>query len=133
MKIIVSGGIDEDSILQLRDVVDGFGVGTSIAFPPSIDLSMDIVEVEGEPRAKKGKLPGKKNLYRCWNCFEDYMVLSKVEMTQCPKCGSKVESMLKPIVLRGKVVYEEPPPKEIREYVLKQLSLIKDLNPPSPS
>ncbi|MEM0217578.1 MAG: nicotinate phosphoribosyltransferase [Candidatus Nezhaarchaeales archaeon] len=126
VKIIVSGGVDEEVIAQLKDVADGFGVGTAIAFPPSIDLSMDIVEVEGEPRSKKGKWPGKKNLYRCWNCFEDYVTLYEREMDRCPKCNSKVESMLKPIVLKGKIVYEEPPPREIREYVLKQLKLLKD-------
>lgn len=126
VKIIVSGGVDEDVIMQLKDVADGFGVGTAIAFPPSIDLSMDIVEVEGEPRSKKGKWPGKKNLYRCWNCFEDYVTLYGREMDKCPKCNSKVEAMLKPIVLRGKVVYEERSPREIRDYVLKQLKLLKD-------
>jgi nicotinate phosphoribosyltransferase len=133
VKIIISGGIDEDAIAHLRDVADGFGVGTSIAFPPSVDLSMDIVEVEGEPRSKKGKLPGKKSLYRCWNCFEDYMVLSKVKMDSCPRCGSKVEEMLKPILLKGKVVYEEKSPREVREYVLKQLSLVRELKPAPPS
>jgi len=132
VKIIVSGGVDEDTISQLKEVVDGFGVGTSIAFPPSVDLSMDIVEVEGEPRSKKGKLPGKKNLYRCWNCFKDYMVLSKVKMDACPCCGSKVEEMLKPVVLKGKVVYEEKSAREIREYVLKQLRLVEELKPAPP-
>ncbi|MHC1637226.1 MAG: nicotinate phosphoribosyltransferase [Candidatus Nezhaarchaeales archaeon] len=126
VKIIVSGGIDEDAIVQLRDVVDGFGVGTAIAFPPSIDLSMDIVEVEGEPRSKKGKLPGKKQVYRCWKCFEDYIVLAKQELDKCPKCGSQLEPMLKPIILNGKLVLEERSPQEIREYVLKQLSLLRD-------
>lgn len=126
VKIIVSGGVDEDVIMHLKDVADGFGVGTSIAFPQSIDLSMDIVEVEGEPRSKKGKWPGKKILYRCWNCFEDYIMLHGREMDKCPKCSSKVEQMLKPVVLRGKLVYEERSPREIREYVLKQLELLKD-------
>ncbi|MEM0179661.1 MAG: nicotinate phosphoribosyltransferase, partial [Fervidicoccaceae archaeon] len=67
VKIIVSGGLDESDLIELRDIADGFGVGTSIAFPPSIDISMDIVEVEEEgrwiPRSKRGKLPGAKQLY----------------------------------------------------------------------
>ncbi|MEM4577131.1 MAG: nicotinate phosphoribosyltransferase [Candidatus Nezhaarchaeales archaeon] len=126
VKIIVSGGVDEEVIAQLKDVVDGFGVGTAIAFPPSVDLSMDIVEVEGKPRSKKGKWPGKKNLYRCWNCFEDYVLAAGKEMKKCPKCGSSVEVMLKPVVLKGKVVYEEKTPHEVRDYVLKQLSLLKE-------
>ncbi|TRM73313.1 nicotinate phosphoribosyltransferase, partial [Sulfolobus sp. B5] len=44
VKIFVSGGIDEDDVINLRDHVDGFGVGTSISFPPSVDFSADIVE-----------------------------------------------------------------------------------------
>ncbi|MCS7140261.1 MAG: nicotinate phosphoribosyltransferase [Candidatus Nezhaarchaeota archaeon] len=126
IKIIVSGGIDEDDIVQLRDVADGFGIGTAIAFPPSVDLSMDIVEVEGEPRSKKGKLPSKKQVYRCWNCFEDYMVLASHVMDKCPKCGFQLESMLKPMILDGRIVYEEKSPQEVRSYVLKQLSLLKE-------
>jgi nicotinate phosphoribosyltransferase len=42
----------------LRDLADGFGVGTSIAFPPSVDLAMDIVEVEVNGRWVK-------QVYKC--------------------------------------------------------------------
>ncbi len=128
VKIIVSGGIDEEAILQLRDVADGFGVGTAIAFPPSIDLSMDIVEVEGEPRSKKGKLPGKKQVYRCWSCFKDYMVPATQELSKCPDCGSEVEPMLKPLIINGEIVYEKKSPTEIRSYVLKQLRMLGELS-----
>ena len=65
VKIFVSGGLDEEDVRRLVDVADGFGVGTSIAFPRSIDLAMDIVEVDGESFSKRGKLPGRKQVYRC--------------------------------------------------------------------
>jgi len=63
VRIIVSGGIDEDDILELRDLVDGFGVGDEHSLPPSVDFSADIVEkfVNGKwvPFTKRGKWPGR--------------------------------------------------------------------------
>jgi len=58
VKIFVGGGLDEPQIAALRDLADGFGVGTSIAFPPSVDLAMDIVEVEVNGRWVK-------QVYKC--------------------------------------------------------------------
>ncbi|MBI4362017.1 MAG: nicotinate phosphoribosyltransferase [Euryarchaeota archaeon] len=64
VEIWVSGGLDEEEVRLLRDHVDGFGVGTSIANAPSIDFALDIIEVEGKPRAKRGKLSGAKQVWR---------------------------------------------------------------------
>ncbi|WP_336134325.1 nicotinate phosphoribosyltransferase [Natronomonas amylolytica] len=62
--IFVSGGITPETIRELEDVVDGFGVGSHISNADPLDFALDIVEVEGEPAAKKGKLSGKKEVYR---------------------------------------------------------------------
>jgi nicotinate phosphoribosyltransferase len=62
--IFVSGGIGLDEVVELRDVVDGFGVGGSVASVPPVDFSLDIVEVEGEPAGKRGERSGKKEVYR---------------------------------------------------------------------
>ncbi|ELY78457.1 nicotinate phosphoribosyltransferase [Natrinema gari] len=62
--IFCSGGIDPDSIRALRDVADGFGVGSHITGADSVDFSLDIVEIEGEPISKRGKLSGVKDVYR---------------------------------------------------------------------
>ncbi|MGC8936129.1 MAG: nicotinate phosphoribosyltransferase, partial [Candidatus Methanomethylicaceae archaeon] len=60
VKIYVSGGLDEKSVGRLAEgPVDGFGVGTFVSNAPTIDFSMDIVEVEGKPLAKRGKFSGK--------------------------------------------------------------------------
>ena len=49
VKLFVSGGLDEQKILELNPVVDGgYGVGTSVSAAATIDFSMDIVEVDGE-------------------------------------------------------------------------------------
>ncbi|MDY7081010.1 MAG: nicotinate phosphoribosyltransferase, partial [Halobacteria archaeon] len=72
--IFVSGGIGVEDILELKDVVDGFGVGGSVANSPPVDFSLDIVEVEGEFAAKKGERCGKKQIYR--DGMDDTVVLA---------------------------------------------------------
>jgi nicotinate phosphoribosyltransferase len=62
--VFVSGGIGPDSIRELRDVADGFGVGSYVSNADPLDFALDIVEVEGEPAAKRGKLSRKKQVYR---------------------------------------------------------------------
>lgn len=62
--IFVSGGITPATIRELRDVADGFGVGSYITNANPIDFALDIVEVDGESTAKRGKLPGPKAVYR---------------------------------------------------------------------
>jgi len=119
VKVIVSGGVDEEQILQLRDIVDGFGVGTAISAAPSVDLSMDIVEVNKgdgwEPVSKRGKLPGLKQLYRC---PDGSRVVARWH--QEPPCPGG-EPMLVKYLDSGKLVRDLPGLEEIREYVLSQL------------
>jgi nicotinate phosphoribosyltransferase len=64
VKIFASGGIDVDYILHLNPVCDAYGVGGAIADAPMIDYSLDIVEVAGEDRSKRGKRGGRKRLLR---------------------------------------------------------------------
>jgi nicotinate phosphoribosyltransferase len=116
VKIFVSGGLDEPQIVALKDVADGFGVGTSIAFPPSVDLSMDIVEVEVNgkwvPITKRGKLPGFKQVYKCGT---RHVV---VRWGEPATCG---EPLLVKWIENGVVVRTPSSEGEIREYVLQQL------------
>lgn len=120
VKIIVSGGLDEEEVRELADIADGFGVGTSIAFPPSIDLAMDIVEVDGKPFSKRGKLPGRKQIYRCRK-LHDTITPFNADLSSCPICGEEVEPLLKPLIRGGKLVRDPPTPLEIRERVIKRL------------
>src|SRR5215211_7858709 len=62
VRIFASGGIDVEYMLYLNPVVDAYGVGGEIASAPMIDYSLDIVEVNGEDRSKRGKRGGKKRL-----------------------------------------------------------------------
>ena len=62
VKIFASGGIDVEYILHLNPVCDAYGVGGAIADAAMIDYSLDIVEVAGEDRSKRGKRGGRKRL-----------------------------------------------------------------------
>lgn len=118
VKIFISGGLNERTVKELRELADGFGVGTSITFPPSVDLSMDIVEKNRDgvwvPHTKKGKWPGAKKVWRC-NTL-DY------EITPFDKESQRCREELMLTWLRdGKLIRELPNPAEIRNYVLRQL------------
>ncbi|CAN5834349.1 nicotinate phosphoribosyltransferase [soil metagenome] len=67
VRIFASGGIDVEYILHLNPVCDAYGVGGAIADAPMVDFSLDIVEVAGEDRSKRGKRGGRKRLMQLEN------------------------------------------------------------------
>jgi nicotinate phosphoribosyltransferase len=122
VKIYVSGGLDDEIVAELANgPVDGFGVGTYVSNAPTIDFSMDIVEVEGRPVAKRGKYSGRKKAWRCENCYKWKVTLFNQNIDKCPLCGGEMVPMLKKYIEKGKIIEDIKKPKEIREYVLKQL------------
>ena len=132
VKIIVSGGLDEESIKELRGLVDAFGVGTSIAFPPSIDISMDIIEVkrgnEWIPITKRGKLPGMKQVYRCPPLNDVILPWNEPPSFKCSN-GSEPRPLLEKVMENGNLVTELPDTSRIRDYVLSQLKMLSQLDP----
>ena len=67
VRIVVSGGIDVDRILQFRRdgaPVDAFGVGSAISGACAVDFTADIKEVNGQPLAKRGRTPGLTDNHR---------------------------------------------------------------------
>jgi len=64
IKIVLSGGVGFEDIVMLRDLVDAFGVGTSIACARPVDFALDIVEINGRAVAKRGKYGGRKTILR---------------------------------------------------------------------
>ncbi|CUU08380.1 nicotinate phosphoribosyltransferase [Candidatus Thermokryptus mobilis] len=116
VKIFVSGGVDEEMIKQLNEVVDAYGVGTTISSAPVLDFAMDIVEIEGKPIAKRGKLSGEKQVY-VNNETGDRLVVPANEKFN--KEG--FVPLLETVIENGKVLKQIPEPSEIRKYVLEQL------------
>ena len=126
VKIIASGRLDEEEIRKLNPVVDGYGVGTAVAYPPVIDLSAKIVEVkEGatrEFRAKRGGLGGRKAVYRSAG-FKDSVVLEGR-----PKPNHST-AMLKPLLKDGKMVGTFESTETIRARVRTSLEELRDATP----
>ncbi|MEM2971125.1 MAG: nicotinate phosphoribosyltransferase [Candidatus Bathyarchaeia archaeon] len=122
VKIFVSGGLNEDSIKELGEAgAEGFGVGTALSNAPTIDFAMDIVEVDGKLCAKRGKMSGRKEVWRCTKCLIDTVQPLSKPQPRCPICKGKKEPMLKPVIKNGEIVAELPAPNKIRQYVLNQL------------
>ena len=125
VKIFVSGGLNVESVRALGEVgADGFGVGTFISNAEVVDFALDIVEMDGRSVAKRGKLGGSKQVWRCEGCLTDLTLPSSSPSPPCPQCGGNMEAMLKPLMRCGKIVGELHSPKEIRRYVLVQLEKV---------
>ena len=125
VKIIVSGRLDEETIAKLDPVVDGYGVGTAVAYPPVIDLSAKIVEVEEgkrkEFRAKRGGLGGRKAVIRS-SGFKDTVTL---ETGRTNRGGA----LLRPLLKNGKVAAGFQSMDDLREKVKKDLDELKTATP----
>jgi nicotinate phosphoribosyltransferase len=122
VKIFVSGGLDEEAVQDLNPFVDGFGVGTYVSNGRTIDFSMDIVEMEGQLVAKRGKFSGRKQIYRCSECLKDVIVPWDSDV---PECHGKMEPLLHRVVDNGKITRKSVSAAETREYILEQ---VKRLN-----
>ena len=122
VKLVVSGGLHEENVIELAPLVDAFGVGTAISNAPVVDFSMDIVEIDGRPLAKRGKKSGPKEVFRCRACGRDRLLPLGSEPEPCP-CGGKWDRLLKPPPA------ERPPAQSIRTRVIEQLPVFP-LEPP---
>src|SRR3990172_9353184 len=126
VKLFVSGGLDEYKINELNPLVDAYGVGTAISSAKVVDFAMDIIEVEGKPLAKRGKMSGSKRVLRCDSCYQYRMIpredpKPKVQVLRCD-CGKPFKDILLPVVENGKIIGKRPSTRKIREYVLRQLA-----------
>lgn len=122
VKVFVSGGLNEESVKTLGEAgAEAFGVGTSVSNAPTVDFALDLIEVEGKPSAKRGKLSGKKQVWRCTSCMTDVVLPFPDPEPKCPECRGKTTAMLRPLIRKGEIDTELPKPSEIRQYVLDQL------------
>jgi nicotinate phosphoribosyltransferase len=111
VKIFASGGIGVSDILALNPYCDAYGVGGTIAAAPVIDFSLDIVEVSGEPRAKRGKWMGRKRLFELGDGSRRILPVE----AEPPRDS---EELLQPL----HELYASPPDvSAIRDHVLEQL------------
>lgn len=126
VKVFVSGRLSEEDVVQLKDIVDGFGVGTAVAYPPSIDFSAKIVEVREKGktylRGKRGGLGGRKEVHRSRG-FKDTVAFHGSP----PPKGSK--QMLRQIIDKGELTVDFDSIDSIRERVAKELREVAQAQP----
>ena len=126
VRIIASGKLEEESIKKLNAVVDGYGIGTAVAYPPVVDLSAKIVEVdEGsrkEFRAKRGGLGGRKATYRSAG-FRDFVTLEG-----SPK-PNRSTPLLKPLLEDGRMARGFDDLDKIRTRVKANLDELRLVQP----
>jgi nicotinate phosphoribosyltransferase len=116
VKILLTGGVTRDDIIASRRCVDAFGVGGAIANAPVIDFGMDIVEIEGEPKAKRGKRSGVKQVYEVDGGNHEMLPLSR----KAPEGG---KPLLEPFINNG-VIVKRSDMQEARQRVLEKIPTI---------
>lgn len=127
VKIIVSGRLDEGAVEGLRGIVDGFGIGTAVAYPPVVDLSAKIVEAWAKGRrsfrAKRGGLGGRKAVFRSRDGFRDKVVLDGSP----PPVG--MVPLLKPLIKNGRIVRKYEGIEKLRRRSLKEIRAVAQQSP----
>lgn len=122
VKITLSGGLDEFSILEYRDKVDSFGVGTKLASARVFDFALKIVEVNGTPKAKASNYPGRKCLCRR---VEDHEIYDMVKLATS-EVPDGYTPMMKQVMRKGVILERIPSVDEIREHVKSELEKLPD-------
>ena len=128
VKIFLSGGMDEYTIPECNEFASGYGVGTSLSAAPPVDLAMDIVQIEGEPIAKRGKLSGVKNVAVCPGCGDRSVVLEGRNVSDTCTCGERKQMRLRPLIEQGEIVAGLPSIEEIRSRCRQQLRAFLSAN-----
>jgi nicotinate phosphoribosyltransferase len=93
-----------------------FGVGGAIANAPVIDFGRDIVEIEGIPKAKRGKRSGVKQVYE----LPDGQHRMQPAMQKPPVRG---KALIEPFIKNGKIV-KNGDVAEARKRVLQRLTVL---------
>jgi nicotinate phosphoribosyltransferase len=126
VKIIVSGRLTEDDMVQLGALVDGFGVGTAVAYPPGVDFSAKIVAVKEKGkwqyRGKRGGLGGRKAVFRS----KGYRDLVTLEGKDIP---GEHQELLKPIIRNGKMTSRFKGIEELRSQTVREIKAVAQAEP----
>jgi nicotinate phosphoribosyltransferase len=126
-KIMATGDLNEYKIHELvaaQAPIDLFGVGTELATSadaPALGVVYKLVELQdgAGPRytAKlsedKHTMPGAKQVFR----YADHdMVARSSECPTCPDGAEPAEALLRPVIIKGRLVEPLPSPAEARAY-----------------
>ncbi|UCE79609.1 MAG: nicotinate phosphoribosyltransferase [Nitrospiraceae bacterium] len=120
VQFYVSGGISEEDLEHLNPLVQGYGIGTAISNAPVIDFAMDIMEVDGQPYAKRGKWSGSKRLLECVTCSSRKIVPNKKKVYTC-SCGGRFRDLLEKIIDKNRMLTKREHARNIRKRVIKNI------------
>ena len=121
--IFVSGGLNEYNLKVLNPYASGYGIGTSLSNAPTINFSLDIVEIEGKFVSKKGKVAGEKKILECKRCGRREIALLKNSKKNCV-CGNEMTLLTKHVMKKGKFLEEREKVSMIRNRVLREMRFL---------
>jgi nicotinate phosphoribosyltransferase len=120
VQIVLAGDLDEAAVKILARQVDGFCIDAPLAAAPPVPYVLDVVEVDGRPVARRGRLSGRKALWRCENCGNRGIAPEQAHPEGCPRCGSRLTGLLTPLLRRGAVAEAPPAPSAARARALQE-------------
>lgn len=130
--ILVSGGINEDVLLQMKAEnapIDGFGIGVNLDSSidaPSLDCAYKLQEYAGIPRRKrsegKATWPGRKQVWRAYDT--DGRMASDVLSIETDSHAG--EPLIVPVMRGGKRLAPAPTLDEIRARAARDLARLPD-------
>ena len=130
--ILVSGGINEDVLLQMKAEnapIDGFGIGVNLDSSidaPSLDCAYKLQEYAGIPRRKrsegKATWPGRKQVWRTYD-REGRMAGDVLSVETDKHAG---EALVVPVMRGGKRLAPAPSLDEIRARAARDLARLPE-------
>jgi nicotinate phosphoribosyltransferase len=131
VKIYVSGNLGETAIRSLARHADGFYVEDTIAAAPVVDFGLDIVEVDGEPRARRGILSGRKHLWRCESCGNRGIAPVGARLGRCPRCRGHLGDALITMLEGGVPVGSAPQASAARRRAMDEVRIAAGVERPA--
>jgi nicotinate phosphoribosyltransferase len=132
VKIVASGGLDEDSLLALSRAgtpIDSYGVGTSLTTSsdaPALDCAYKLQEYAGTARRKrsegKATWPGRKQV---WRRYDERGRLAG-DLVSLASDRHQGEALLRPVMRGGRRVPDTPDLATIRAHAKDQLARLPE-------
>ena len=132
VKIVASGGLDEDALLALSHAgapIDAYGIGTSLTTAsdaPALDCAYKLQEYAGQPRRKrsegKATWPGRKQVWRRYD-EQRHMIGDVVSLADDRQQG---EALLRPVMRGGRRLSDLPDLAASRRHAQEQLTRLPE-------
>jgi nicotinate phosphoribosyltransferase len=132
LKILASGGLDEDALMALSRSgapIDAYGIGTSLATAsdaPALDCAYKLEEYGGRPRRKrsegKATWPGRKQVWRRHD-ERGRLTGDLVSLDDERQCG---KTLLRPAMRGGRRVLDLPDLTDIRRCAVNELAQLPE-------